>query len=165
MAFKGTILVDTNTLLAAHRSRCWRPIAGGYRVETVEECITETQTGAQRRAPADRIDEAELRRDLVAVHDVAPIALARVALMGGPYLDAGEKALWAHALGRDDAYLLCGPDRASMRFGVENGLKDRLVSLEVLLRDVGTTIPATLPRHFGEAWLRQVIGAIVAGGL
>ena len=54
---RGTVLVDTNVILEAHRAGAWRALAGGYPVETVEECVTETQTGYQRRSPERRIDE------------------------------------------------------------------------------------------------------------
>ncbi len=46
---RGTVLVDTNVILEAHRTGTWRALTGGYRVETVEECVTETQTGFQLR--------------------------------------------------------------------------------------------------------------------
>ena len=54
---RGTVLVDTNVILEAHRAGAWRALASGYPVETVEECVTETQTGYQRRSPERRIDE------------------------------------------------------------------------------------------------------------
>ena len=43
------MLVDTNAIIESHRVRSWGALAGGYRVETVEDCITETQTGFQLR--------------------------------------------------------------------------------------------------------------------
>ena len=46
---RGTaVLVDTNVMIEAHRTRAWPALAGGYSVETVEDCVTETQTGFQR---------------------------------------------------------------------------------------------------------------------
>lgn len=163
MLFPGAVLVDTNTILEGHRIGCWRALAGGYRLETVEECITETQTGPLNRP--DRIDEATLRASFGAIHGVTPLELAQVALMPGPHLDAGENALWAHAIGRSEAFVLCGPDRASMRFGIENGHRDRLVSLEHLLAEIGERPPAGMKDHFGDAWLRQVAVSIIMGTL
>ena len=49
-------------------------------------------------------------------------------------LDPGERALWAHALTRNDDWILCGPDKASLRFGVRLGFRERLVALEALAR-------------------------------
>ena len=67
---RGTVLVDTNVILEAHRSGSWRALTGGYGVETVEDCVNETQTGFQRRRPERRIDEARLRDRLAGVHAV-----------------------------------------------------------------------------------------------
>ena len=68
---RGPVLVDTNVILESHRVGAWRALAGGYRVETSEDCLTETQTGFQRRRPEQRIDSEELRESLAAVHSVA----------------------------------------------------------------------------------------------
>src|SRR3954454_22007312 len=46
---RGPVLVDTNVILECWRVDAWRALAGGYAVETVEDCVTETQTGFQRR--------------------------------------------------------------------------------------------------------------------
>ena len=51
--------------------------------------------------------------------------------------EQGEACLWAHALRRGDDWILCSPDRASLRGGVRLGFRERLVSLEGLLDDVG----------------------------
>jgi hypothetical protein len=51
---RGTVLVDTNVILEAHRSGSWRALTGGYGVETVEDCVNETQTGFQRRRPCSQ---------------------------------------------------------------------------------------------------------------
>ena len=56
----GPVLVDTNVVLECWRVGSWRALAGGYSVETVEDCVTETQTGFQRRRPEQRIDAAVL---------------------------------------------------------------------------------------------------------
>ena len=67
----GPVLVDTNVVLECWRVGSWRALAGGYSVETVEDCVTETQTGFQRRRPEQRIDAAVLRSSLARVHDVS----------------------------------------------------------------------------------------------
>jgi hypothetical protein len=46
---QGPVLVDTNVILESHRIGAWPALTGGYPVETVEDCVTETQTGFQRR--------------------------------------------------------------------------------------------------------------------
>lgn len=154
------VLVDTNAIIEAHRIHSWRPLAGGWRVETVEACVAETQTGFQLRRQEEAIDLAELRGSLAAVHSVNSRELAELALRKvGIALDEGEEALWAHALGRDDAWLLCGPDRASLRCGVRLGHRERLVSLEQLLKRVGHRSSALRPAYT-QKWHDRVVGQI-----
>ena len=43
----GPVLVDTNVILESRRVGSWRALTGGYRVETVEDCVTETQTAKE----------------------------------------------------------------------------------------------------------------------
>ena len=101
--------MDTNVILEAHRTGSGRALTGGYAVETVEECVTETQTGFQRRRPEHRIDQAELRDRLAGVHAVGDVERAVLAIRAGELaLDRGEASLWAHALGRGDDWVLCG---------------------------------------------------------
>jgi hypothetical protein len=133
------------------------------RVETVEDCVIETQTGYQRRRPEERIDNAELRTSLAAIHPVGDAeraaAVVRDAMFS--YLDVGEQSLWAHALTRGDAWVLCGPDRASLRFGVRLGFRDRLVALQTLLDDVGHRPKQSLRSAYTAAWLAQALNEIV----
>ena len=159
---RGTVLVDTNVILEAYRSGSWPALAGGYDVETVEACVTETRTGFQRRRPERQIDVAGLRESLAAVHGVAPLDRARLAVRAGNILlDEGESALWAHALSRDDDWVICGPDKASLRCGVSLGLRDRLVSLEGLLDDVGFRPRIDLREAYGKHWHERTVGELV----
>lgn len=146
--------MDTNVILEAHRTGSWRTLASRYRLETVEDCVIETQTGAQSRRPDQRINEAGLRSALRAVHAVGALDRAQAVLRDErlAMLDAGERALWSHALGRTDAWVLCGPDAASLRIGVHLGLRDRLVALEALLTDVGFKPGTPLRRNYTKAW-------------
>jgi hypothetical protein len=159
----GPVLVDTNTILEAHKKGCWVALASRYRLETVEDCFIETQTGAQKRRPEEQIDGEALRSSLSAVHKVTMRERASLEILEGPFLDAGEKALWAHALQRKDAWVLCGPDRASMSFGHVNGYRDRLVSLGGLLSDIGHRPRIALASHFEKAWLDDVLSKLALG--
>ncbi len=67
---RGPVLVDTNVILESYRVGAWRALAGGYPIETVEDCVAETQTGFQRRRQERQINAAELRASLAAVHSV-----------------------------------------------------------------------------------------------
>ena len=160
------VLVDTNTIIESHRTGAWQALAGGYRVETVEDCVTETQTGFQLRRPEQSIVASELRASLSAEHHVGDRELAELAVqIQGIALDRGEEALWAHALGRDDGWYLCGPDKASLRCGVRLGFRERLVSLEELLVDVGHRPRIALKRHYTKKWLDRKLAEFVLAEL
>lgn len=159
----GPVLVDTNVILECFRVSAWSALAGGYEVETVEDCVIETQTGFQRRRREQQIDDAALTASLKAVRRVTTLELAGAAIRAPEIslLDVGERSLWAHALGRSDAWVLCGPDKASLRFGVRLGFRDRLVSLEGLLEAVGYRQRKALKQHFTAKWLDRTLAELV----
>ena len=158
----GPILLDTNVILECHRIRGWAALAGAYRLETVEECIGETQTGYQRRRPEQEIDPTVLRVSFREIHSVEDMQRAHLALrIPNIALDPGEASLWAHALFRDDQWLLCGPDKASVRAGVRLGLRDRLVSLEQLFGNIGYRPTSPLRRNYTVRWLASVCAEMV----
>ncbi len=153
------VLVDTNVLIEAWRVDAWRALCGGYHLETVEECVIETQTGFQRRRPEQQIDIEALRGGLKGIHAVTDEERAAALVRDGDiaFLDEGEKGLWAHALSRPDAWVLCGPDKASLRIGVRAGLRDRLVSVERLLADVGHRPKTPVKAAYGQDWLSRAL--------
>lgn len=158
----GPVLIDTNAILECFRVDAWGALAGGYGIETAEDCMTETQTGYQRRRSEQSIDAPELRASLAAVHAVGDMELAVVAVRGPDIaLDVGERSLWAHALTRGDAWVLCGPDKASLRFGVRLGFRERLVALQELLDAVGHRPKINLREHYTSKWLQQALGELV----
>lgn len=159
---RGPVLVDTNVILECWRIGAWRALTGGYAVETVEDCVIETQTGYQRRRAEQRIEQSALMASLAAVRTVGIAERAAAALRDRLFasLDPGEASLWAHVLTRADAWILCGPDTASMRFGVRQGLRDRLVALETLLQDVGYR-PAGLATNYTSRWLARTLHELV----
>lgn len=163
MAHPGKpILVDTNTIIEAHRVQAWPTLANHYRVETVEDCVMETQTGFQNRPPKQQIDAKALRSSLKEVHLVG--GRERVALrfqLQGISLDLGEESLWAHALGRNDSWMLCGPDIASMRAGIRLGFRDRLTSLEWLFNGIGLKPKTALRPAYTKEWLRKMCSRLV----
>ena len=63
--------------------------------------------------------------------------------------------MWAHALTRNDAWVLCGPDKASLRFGVRLGFRERLVALEWLLDGVGYRPKPDLRPAYTSKWLKR----------
>jgi len=160
----GPLLVDTNVIIECHRIHSWRALTQRYRTETVETCLEESQTGAQTRNPEQQIDEGELRHSLAAVQLVSASDLAQAMARDGEIgaLDPGEKHLWAHALTREDAWILCGPDGSSMRMGVRLGLRDRLVALEGLLDAIGHRPKPPLRNGYTNAWLKNKLNQFAA---
>ncbi|PZQ12414.1 MAG: hypothetical protein DI565_16465 [Ancylobacter novellus] len=158
------ILLDTNAIVACHEMGCWRAICGAFPLETVETCIVEFQTGGHVLLSPDYVDEATLRAQFAHIHDPQHIERAEVALRGGHALHEGEKDLWAHALGRsDDVWVLCGPDRASMKFGCAQKLAQRLISLESLLVHLRHPAVKTLEHLYSQAWLDDVRRKFILG--
>ncbi len=157
--WRGPVLVDTNVIIEAWRVDAWRALRGGYALETVEECVIETQTGYQNRRPEQRIDREALLAGLKAIHQVPDTERAMALIRDGEIamLDEGEKALWAHALARPDAWVLCGPDKASLRIGVRLNLRDRLVALERLLDDAGFRPKTPLKGAYRQDWLSRTL--------
>ena len=158
---QGTVLVDTNVILECHRTRSWNALANGYSVETVEDCVAETQPSSQMRLHKVKVDEQTLRASLEAVHNVENLELIELSLdVPDIHLDQGEAALLAHAKKRKDDWVLCGPDKASLRFGVRLGLRHRLISLERLLSDVGHRLRRALRPAYTRKWYLQKINEL-----
>jgi hypothetical protein len=159
---RGPVLVDTNVIIECWRVSAWKALTGGYAVETVEMCEIETQTGLQRRRTELQIDRAALRATLKAVHSVSDAENAAALLRDDQvrFLDAGEMMLWAHALGRTDAWVLCGPDKASLRVGIRLGFRERLASLQGLLAEVGHKPRIDLRQAYTHKWLDQTLAEL-----
>jgi hypothetical protein len=79
---------------------------------------------------------------------------------GIAFLDDGERALWGHAVSRKDAWVLCGPDKASLRVGIRLGLRDRLVSLEQLLGDAGFRPRVSFKTAYTQKWLDYTLAEL-----
>lgn len=158
------VLVDTNIIIEAFRARCWKALTAYYRVETVEKCYEEALTGDRLRPGYVEVDSIALKEKLV-IHRVTPLELAALALTcpDADALDAGERHLFAHAHGRSDAWIATCADRAAVRIAFTLGWKERICSLEVLVRPTGAK-PA-LKHHFTEDWLSQVRTDFMLGRL
>ena len=114
------VFVDTNVLLAAFPTGAWSRFAGAYRVETVEKCIEETQTGDPLAPWRVNIPLNELKGGLTAIHvlpkhDLASFALKYPKLQT---LDDGERHLlaWlsAHEKPSPDVLWVTTADKAAI---------------------------------------------------
>jgi hypothetical protein len=161
---KGDIvLMDTNVIIEAHRTKCWRAVVNAFKVETVEKCCEEAATGDKRRADYVVIDVEEMRNSVM-IHPVTLMELAELEtrLAEPDRIDPGEKHLLAHALKKVAVWHVSASDRAAVNAGSELGLLDKFVSLEALARVVGMS--PQLKQHFTEKWLGVVRTEILMGG-
>ena len=160
---RPSVLVDTNAIVECHRTGSWKAVSCRYRLETVVQCVTRLWPGRQRRRTTKQIDQAKLVASLQAVHEVSERELATLALRtAGIHLAEDEAALWAHALGRDDQWVFCGTDTASLRCGVRTGFQRRLASLERLFQDADHHPRKALRGQYTELWHRQTLKSIIA---
>jgi len=154
----GPVLLDNNAIGAAVDTETWAALSGGYSLETVTEVAEEAGTYFRKLCNHQVIQQSFNAR--VTIRDVTSSERANLlAKLDGIALDDGERDLWAHAIARDDQWILCGPDKASMRTALRLGLRDRMVSLEWLLKNLGVQ-PKNLPRHYGENWLQQTFAEL-----
>lgn len=150
------ILLDTNVIIEAFRTRCWNAITTHFSIQTVEACCEEALTGDSLRPGYVNVDAAQLNKGLRERYGVSPGQRAVLAtrLADPDTLDAGEFDLLAHALGRSDDWLASCADRAAVNAALELGLEERFVSLYALARAAGAR-PA-LKYHFTDPWLSEV---------
>lgn len=154
----ATILVDTNVIIEAVRTRVWNALLGALTVETTRECWEETQRGSPHDPGYVVVAAADIA-GLAAVHAVTDLERATLALTcaDAAALDSGERDLLAHALARhasgDAVWLLSSPDRACVRAAVALNLGDHTVSLEELAQAAGARPAMRLKEHFTGRWL------------
>jgi len=149
--------VDTNVIIEAVRTGCWRAVTGSLRVETVEMCREEASAGDETRRGYIVVTDDELSR-IAAVHSVSERERAAFALdySDASGMDAGERDLFAHAHSRPSHdWMLCSPDKASIRAAVVLGWSDRLRSLGALAQQIGARPTTALKAHFEESWLSK----------
>lgn|SRR5262249_38013491 len=148
------VLFDTNIVIEAIRSNCWKAITGYFRVATVEKCVEEANTGRLRRRGYVAVGHGDLAR-LAIIHKVSTLELAKFSLSypDADRLDDGERHLWSHALGRSDAWLASCADKAAFRAAHELMWTDRIVSLQKLAETAGAR--PRLKEHFSEKRLSQ----------
>lgn len=150
------VLVDTNVVIEAFRTRCWHAVSSHFSVEIVEKCYEEALTGDPLRPGYIVVDAVQLRTGLRRRHAVSPDERAQVEvrLAYPDALDAGETDLLAHVFGRSDAWIASCTDRAAVNAGLDLGWEERFVSLEAMARAAGAR-PA-LKHHFTDRWLSEV---------
>ena len=158
------LLVDTNIIIEAFRTRCWKALCGHFSVETVETCWQEALAGDPLRPNYVTVNAKELNAGLKARHKVSDLERIQLSLQlpAAGTLDAGERDLLAHGMTRSDAWIASCADRAGVRAALALGWDQRVVSLEKLAKAVGQR--PSLARHYSEHWLSQVRTDHLMGG-
>jgi len=152
MAGSGTILLlDTNVIIESVRTKCWNGLRGHYTLVTVQKCREEAWSG-NLRSPGYVVvekDQLALGIEIVAVADEDRAHLL-VECPDASVLDDGERDLFAHALARDDDWLVVCADKAAVRVAVLLGWGDRLVSLEEIIKSAGLRTTLPLKDHYSS---------------
>jgi hypothetical protein len=154
------VLVDTNVVMEAVRTRCWNAVTGGLSIETVEECRDEAQRGDRGRPGYLPVSTDDLSR-IRAVHAVTAVERAAFAMAyeDARNMDRGERDLFAHAYGRvargDAVWVVCSADKACVRAAVALGWHERMHCLAALAAAVGANPNPPLLEQYGERWLSQ----------
>jgi hypothetical protein len=152
------VLVDTNVIIEAHRTRCFAQLANYFALHTVEKIVEETQTGHQNRRPEENIDYAALRSRLKHVETVTDVQRAAFAIAHpNVALDPGERDLiiYAESFDAKNVWLLNSPDMAAVRYSYQRGWIDRLVSLETMNAHIKARPAETFRDNYTERWLSQ----------
>ena len=149
MGCRQVVLVDTNIIIEAVRTRCWNGLRGHYELVTVEKCREEAQSGIARTPGYVVVEDSDLSTgiEIVAVTDHER---ARLFMAGSETaaLDDGERDLWAHAYSRANGWKATCADQAAVRVAMQFDWGDRLVSLEELVVSGGMRARPPLKRHY-----------------
>ena len=159
------ILMDSNAIIEAHRTRCWSNLIAFFSIETVDMCARECATGAQQMHREYVPVDTNTLRENITVHEVTDAMRLQLVCQepSAADIDDGEQDLLAFALTLPpEAYLVCSPDKACMKVAFKMGLIDRLVSLEALAERVGRR-KLSLKRNYTEKWHREQCAGIPLG--
>lgn len=155
------VLVDTNVIIEAHRTRCWGALVVRYGMDTVCRCVEECETGNRRRNTVE-VDTARLSAELMPKVVTPSMILTLAQRLGGKVdLDPGEKELLAYALTLADCWIVTSPDKAAVRAGHLLGVVDRFVSLEELAVDAGQR--PDLRDQYTSRWLHNFRTQVILG--
>jgi Transposase zinc-binding domain len=103
---------------------------------------------AWRKANAGHVSLAQLKV-------MSAIETCRTAALGG-HVERCEDCAHERV-----AWVLSGPDKASLRLGVRLGFRDRLVALETLLSDVGFRPKNPLRTNYTRQWHAEAVSQMV----
>lgn len=161
---KTRVFADTNVILEAFRTGCWKAISSHFAIETVEKCIEETLTGNPGDPRHISVPPADLIAGLTGRHLVTHKELATLVLSNPSCstLDDGEKHLlawlFANNLLPSTIIVVTTADKAALVALHRLGWLDCAVSLEFMARKAGvarTNLDA-LALQYREDWLLAI---------
>jgi len=148
------VLADTMVIIEAHRTNCWRLLVNNFKMDTVEKCVEECETGNQRIRNPVPVDITTLIRDLhprkVGLHELTSFILKYPEAQS---LDPGEKELLTYAMTVSGAFYICSPDKMCMRVGHMLGIVDSFISLQELIMSACPGHNASLRYNYTKQWL------------
>lgn len=153
---RQVVYVDTNVVIEATRTGCWKALLERFDVRTVAEVRREAQAGDPKAKEYVAVD-VKIFKESVTVCEVTQKQIVSAQLRSRliTQIDAGERDLLAYVAAQDkSALVLTTGDRAAVRAACALGLDNQLRSLEELAKDCGER-PA-VGNWFTKTWLGKV---------
>jgi hypothetical protein len=150
------VYVDTNVIIEAVRTGCWKSIAQRFAIHTVATVRDEALKVPAEKSGYVPVDAPAISRHVtVEMVNPADVLSASVRASGILALDAGERDLLAHVAARHDAaWVVTTADKAAVKTACALGLESKLVSLEELAEASGSK-PKLHEWHL-KRWLSKV---------
>jgi len=150
----GKVYLDSNAIIEAHRTKCWKALANEFELHTVTRCQQEVLAGKRGKGHVEV--EADSLKNRITIHHVEQRRVVAFSLEIEGQLfdvDGGERELLAHALQDPDAWFLCGPDNASMHALNFFRQLNRAISLEAMCRAGKIQTAQQFKNNYTERWL------------
>ena len=155
-ASKPILYIDTNVVIEATRTSCWKALKQRFEVHTVKEVRDEAARGDPKATGYVKVDMLEFDADVI-VHEVSQkdvlTAMAKAPNLAA--IDKGERDLLAWVAAQSpNALLLTTGDKAAVKAACGLKLDGRLRSLEELAKQCGLSPKVNL--WFTTKWLATV---------
>ena len=152
---RQVVYVDTNVVIEATRTGCWKALVQAFEIRTVEEVRRESATKPKDTRDYVAVDMAFFDGNVTVEKVTArDVLLAQATAPGVASLDPGERDLLAKVAQVSGAIILTTGDKAAVKSACLLGLSERLVSLEELASKSGSR--PKVRGWFTAAWLRTV---------
>jgi hypothetical protein len=150
------VFMDTNSIVEAHRVKCWNAITTFFQIETVDQCQKECASGNQQRREYVAVETGTFKETVV-VHSVSNAMRASLisADPAAAVLDQGQKDLISGLLAQQGNWWACAPDKAVAASMFRLDLAIRITALETLA-DLAGMRRLKFRDNFTGRWLHAV---------